>query len=194
MRVITHLPAPLLPSPSVLPPSAMSAPTSPTTAHVSMFSPLVRLPGTSAAMCSKHDVTGLNILSTWTGSPYATNTISGTSMACPHVAGLLAYLLSIYPSQEFNPVLDAEFASLMGVHTSTFTSLYSVMHAVLPSWASTFLPPPRMISFAGAEATGPATVTPAQLKKALLALSTKGALTSLPAKTPNLLIFNNATA
>ncbi|KAI8065697.1 serine protease 1 [Gongronella butleri] len=37
---------------------------------------------------------GLNILSTWRGSKYATNTISGTSMASPHVAGLAAYLLS----------------------------------------------------------------------------------------------------
>ncbi|KZP27640.1 hypothetical protein FIBSPDRAFT_780867 [Athelia psychrophila] len=137
---------------------------------------------------------GLNILSTWTGSPYATNTISGTSMACPHVAGLLAYLLSIYPSQEFSPVFDAEFATLMGVQTSGFTSLYAVVHAVLPSWASTFLPPPRMISFGAEAATGPASVTPAQLKKALLALSTKGVLTDIPAKTPNLLIFNNATA
>jgi cerevisin len=35
--------------------------------------------------------------------------------------------------------------------------------------------------------------TPAMLKKALLALSTKDALSMLPAKTVNLLIFNNAT-
>ncbi|XP_030842083.1 uncharacterized protein LOC115924238 [Strongylocentrotus purpuratus] len=30
---------------------------------------------------------GVDITSTWYGGPTATNTISGTSMACPHVAG-----------------------------------------------------------------------------------------------------------
>ncbi|KAG5640117.1 hypothetical protein DXG03_001049, partial [Asterophora parasitica] len=36
---------------------------------------------------------GQNVISSWIGSTTATNNISGTSMATPHVAGLVAYLI-----------------------------------------------------------------------------------------------------
>lgn len=54
--------------------------------------------------CTDIFAPGLNILSTWIGSKYAVNTISGTSMASPHVCGLLAYYLSLQPAA------DSEYA------------------------------------------------------------------------------------
>lgn len=50
--------------------------------------------------CNDIFAPGLDIKSTWIGSEYAVNTISGTSMASPHIAGLLAYLLSLQPSRD----------------------------------------------------------------------------------------------
>jgi len=50
--------------------------------------------------CNDIFAPGLSIQSTWIGSKYAVNTISGTSMASPHIAGLLAYYLSLQPSKD----------------------------------------------------------------------------------------------
>lgn len=55
--------------------------------------------------CTDIFAPGLSIQSTWIGSKYAINTISGTSMASPHIAGLLAYYLSLQPA------IDSEFYS-----------------------------------------------------------------------------------
>jgi cerevisin len=54
--------------------------------------------------CTDIFAPGLSILSTWIGSDHATNTISGTSMASPHICGLLAYYLSLVPAK------DSEYA------------------------------------------------------------------------------------
>jgi cerevisin len=142
---------------------------------------------------------GLNILSTYKGSPTAVNSLSGTSMASPHTAGMLAYLLSLYPSESFNPIpVEDDFLPRALQTQRTFTasslsSIYHLAHASLPSFISEFLPSPSLVQAIAVEATGPPTLTPSQLKKALISLCSEGLLTELPAKTPNLLIFNNAT-
>jgi cerevisin len=50
---------------------------------------------------------GLSIQSTWIGSDKAVNTISGTSMASPHLCGLTAYYLSLQPSKDSDYALAA---------------------------------------------------------------------------------------
>ena len=55
---------------------------------------------------------GLNILSTWIGSNFATNTISGTSMASPHICGLLTYFLSLAPASDSDYAVPVSPAKL----------------------------------------------------------------------------------
>ena len=130
---------------------------------------------------------GLNILSTWIGGNETSNTISGTSMASPHICGLLAYLLSIHPSTTFS-ISEMEMADV------TSASWYERAFSLLPKMAQAVLPVPAATAadnFAPIPKNG--TLSPAQLKKALINLASPGMLTDLPAGTPNLLAFNNAT-
>ncbi|PCH35720.1 hypothetical protein WOLCODRAFT_28089 [Wolfiporia cocos MD-104 SS10] len=133
---------------------------------------------------------GLNILSTYIGHEDASASLSGTSMASPHTAGILAYLLSLYPSATFNPHVAPSFAPAP-LQAQPLAQAYALAHSVLPSWVATFLPPPQLVAPVPTPAP---TLTPKQLKLALLALATEGALMTVPKDTPNLLIFNNATA
>ncbi|WBB79616.1 S8 family peptidase [Micromonospora sp. WMMD882] len=48
--------------------------------------------------CTDLFAPGVSVLSAWYTSNTATNTISGTSMASPHVAGAAARVLQVYPS------------------------------------------------------------------------------------------------
>lgn len=137
---------------------------------------------------------GLNILSTWTGSTEATNVISGTSMASPHICGLLAYLLSIEGSDTFTMLAGPEEPEQL-VAEDSVASVYGEAYKLLPAWAQLILPEPEQEDVIELTRTvGGPKVTPKRLKKALIALATPGKLSDLPSGTVNLLAFNNATS
>jgi len=123
-------------------------------------------------------------MSTW-NSQGEINVISGTSMASPHIAGLMAYLLSIYPSKSFDPEVNTAATS------DSYQALISFARSTFPGWMTFLLPNPEP---AVAPIPPIPVLTPAIMKKALVALSTKDALSDLPKATVNYLAFNNATA
>ncbi|KAG2158565.1 peptidase S8/S53 domain-containing protein [Suillus bovinus] len=134
----------------------------------------------------------VDVLSTYIGSKHATATMSGTSMASPHTAGLLAYLLSIYPSTTFHPSLSSTRPPAFNIE-HPYSSFYYLCHAALPRWMTDFMPSPQFV-VNEPDTSGPVVISPLKLKTALRKLASSRKLTGLPPKTVNLLIFNNATA
>lgn len=98
------------------------------------------------------------------GSRDATYVMDGTSMASPHVAGLVAYFLSIYPHWSFDPQFMSEDNS---------TCEKKTIRPLIPMTSG---------------------LTPERLsKKVILHLASRGKISGLPPNTPNLLIYNNVT-
>ena len=54
--------------------------------------------------CVDINAPGVGITGAWIGSPTATNTISGTSMATPHVSGAVAVWVALHPSQNVSEI------------------------------------------------------------------------------------------
>ena len=95
----------------------------------------------------------------------------------------------LYPSKSFDPGVSAFVSlSIQSFPQRALGTVFAVTHDALPSWMSFMLPPVLEI----APIPFP-TLTPAQPKRALLALATPDIFLVLPPKTPDLLIFNNAT-
>ncbi|PWZ00015.1 putative PRB1-protease B, vacuolar [Testicularia cyperi] len=136
---------------------------------------------------------GLNILSTWNTGNTSVNTISGTSMASPHIVGLLAYLLSIYGTDDFKLLGSSEQLSLADVEDSLASKLSSVMP--IPAMALDLVS--SVTGYFGGPAKAKSDIvgvlTPTELKKALIKLASPDVLTGLDADTVNKLAFNNAT-
>jgi len=141
---------------------------------------------------------GLNIQSTWNTGNHSINTISGTSMASPHVAGLSAYFLSLPPTF-FAPIAEDytlageaipfHLTAPVGATLSSSLSWPSqLIFSKLREW--TGFSSGRVQVMTKKEHHG---ITPKVLKNAIVRLSTKGILTDLPAQTVNALIFNNYT-
>lgn len=160
--------------------------------------------------CVDIQAPGLNILSTWNTGNTAVNTISGTSMASPHVAGALAYYLSLYPDN-FQPT-EADYLSAglpvpTTASSTSFTSavasdnmieiIYKVHRGgqvVVGKLVEYISSPFSSSSSRRTLGDSPAPIDPKVLKAAVIRIGTQGVLKGLPDKTVNVLLFNNFTA
>lgn len=95
---------------------------------------------------------GSSIKSTWSSSTTATNTISGTSMASPHVAGLAALLLQGTPSASPSQVNDAVKASATAGKVTSAGSGSPNLLVFSGSDSTAVQPPPSTLTSASVSA------------------------------------------
>ncbi|KAI8866375.1 subtilisin-like protein, partial [Ramicandelaber brevisporus] len=80
---------------------------------------------------------GVNVLSAWSTSDTATNTISGTSMASPHSAGILAYYASLSATSYTPAALISKVQS-----TATSGKITNILGSGTPNLLVYNSPPP----------------------------------------------------
>ena len=106
---------------------------------------------------------GSSITSAWMGGPTSTNTISGTSMASPHVAGAAAAYLSVWPASSPTEVTNGLVGvSTRGVVTNAGPASPNGLLYVDPSWApgNATNPPTNPGPLPSAPPTTPVPTTP----------------------------------
>jgi subtilisin family serine protease len=93
---------------------------------------------------------GVSITSAWHSSNTATNTISGTSMAAPHVAGVAALYLQAFPAATPLQVRNALYdMTTKGIVTSSSTANNHLLYSPPTGFGSPPPPPPNAPPVAG---------------------------------------------
>ena len=92
--------------------------------------------------CVDINAPGVNITSSWMGSTTATNTISGTSMATPHVAGTIALYLQVNPA-----ATAAQVDAALKANASTTTVPSGTTNKFLYSGFISAAPQPPVANF-----------------------------------------------
>ena len=97
---------------------------------------------------------GVSITSAWYTSTTATNTISGTSMASPHAAGVAALYLQAYPAATPQQLRDALFdATSKGIVANSKTVNNHLLYSLFDSGTPANEPPTADFTFSTAGLT-----------------------------------------